>query len=427
MATTAAISGRTEASKTFLKLTQPIPDNAYPQPRILKAGQTYQFPFTFNVPNQLLPKSCGHRCETRGVREAHLQLPPSLGDKDLNAASGVPADDLSPDMAKIIYSIRTVFVRVRDSDSRETIVAEKSKRVRVVAAAEEQPPVSLAANLQDYRFREEKNIKKNMFTGRQGRLVMESVQPKSLHLPNPNSPGDGRVTTLATIMLRFDPATETSQLPRLSCLTTKLKAWTHYASSVRHNYPTKVQTVTDMTQGVHSDTILLSCRNIETVEWTKHTSTSARRTSTNWTPAPSSSFEPSGPFYTASILVPIDLPTTAKTFVPSFYSCIISRTYALDVTLGIHMAGPASATLSLKLPIQISCAENPGTRAMSASEAATNVMEAAEEADAVFRPRSIAPPGAMGVGGSAEMAALGAPPSYEVFPQQGGMSVSVMC
>lgn len=419
MATTAAISGRTEALKTFLKLTQPIPDNAYPQPRILEAGQTYRFPFTFNVPHQLLPKSCGHRCETRGVRESHLQLPPSLGDKDLNAMCSVPPDDLTPDMSKITYAIRATFLRIKDNDSRETIIAEKTKKIRIVPAAEEQPPVSLPANLEDYRFREEKTIKKNMFKGKLGRLVMESVQPKSLHLPNPNSSGDGRVTTLATIMLRFDPASESSQLPRLSSLSTKLKAWTHYASSARRSYPTKAQTMIDMTQGVHTDTIPLSCRNVETVEWTKHTTPSHRRTSTNWIPSPSGSYNSSTPFYTCSILVPIDLPCN-KSFVPTFYSCLISRIYTLDVSLSLHGPGPSSPSISLKLPVQLSCAENLGTGdgPMSAHEAATNAIEAAEEADAVFRPRSIAPP--------ANTENLGAPPSYEVFPQQGNMSVPVV-
>ncbi|KAI9689725.1 MAG: hypothetical protein M1822_009606 [Bathelium mastoideum] len=427
MATTAAISGRTEATKTFLKLTQPIPNSAYPQPRVLKAGQTYRFPFTFNVPTQLLPRSCGHRCDSRAVRDAHLQLPPSLGDKELNATSGVPADDLAPDMSKITYSIRAVFVRIRDSDSRETIVAEKSKKVRVVPAAEEEPPVSLEVNLQEYRFREEKTIKKNLFTGKLGRLVMESVQPKSLHLPNPNNSGDHRVTTLATIMLRFDPAGGSCHLPRLSSLTTKLKCWTHYSSAVRHSYPTKAQIMTDMTQGVHCDTIPLSSRNVETVEWTKYTAPASRRTSTNWTPAPSSAYNPSGPFYIASILVPIDLPNN-KSFVPSFYSCLVSRTYVLDISLSVHMAGPSSANLSLKLPVQVSCAENPSTaeRPMSVSEAAASAIEAAEDVDAVFRPRSVVPTGPMYLGGSANMADMGEPPSYEVFPQHGGMRVSVI-
>ena len=426
MATTAAISGRTEATKTFLKLTQPIPESAYPQPRILGAGQAYRFSFTFNVPGQLLPKSCGHRCETRGVRDAHLQLPPSLGDKDLNALSGVPPDDLSPDMAKINYSIRATFVRIKDADSRETIVAEKCKKVRIVPAAEEQPPVSLQANLQDYRLREEKNIKKGIFKGKLGRLVMESVQPKSLHLPNPSSSGNDHVTTLATIMLRFDPAGGSSQLPRLSSLTTKLKSWTHYASSARRSYPTKAQTMIDMTQGVHVESMPLSSRNVETVEWTKHIASSNRRTSTNWTPNHSSAYNPSGPFYTCSILVPVELPTH-KTLVPTFYSCLISRIYALDFSLSLHMPGPSSPSISLKIPIQISCAESQGAaeRTMSASEAATNALEAAEEADAVFRPRSIMPPDVGYLDGSTSLEGLGEPPSYEAFIQQGGMSVPV--
>ncbi|KAI7517025.1 hypothetical protein KC331_g21882, partial [Hortaea werneckii] len=52
LTTAAAASGRSEAFHQFLKLTQPGLEEHYPEANILKAGQTYDFPFVFGVPQQ---------------------------------------------------------------------------------------------------------------------------------------------------------------------------------------------------------------------------------------------------------------------------------------------------------------------------------------------------------------------------------------
>lgn len=61
-----------------------------------------------------------------------------------------------------------------------------------------------------------------------------------------------------------------------------------------------------------------------------------------------------GKFYTAQILVPTTLPLS-KNFIPTFHSCLISRTY----TLSLKMAAQG-LRLSLKVPIQV-CAQGSET------------------------------------------------------------------
>ncbi|KAI9709761.1 MAG: hypothetical protein M1820_003164 [Bogoriella megaspora] len=426
MANTAAISGRTEAAHSFMKLTQPGLEDHYPQSRILEAGQPYRFEFTFNVPSQLLPKKCTHPVATIGVRESHLRLPPSLGDKDLNAASSAPLDDLSPDMGKITYEIRATIVRVNERDQSESVVATKPRKIRVVPAVAEDPPVSLEANLTDYRFREEKNIKKNIFKGKLGRLVMESVEPRPFRLSSPSNGDNGLVDTLATVMLRFDPHDASSPLPRLSTLTSKLKSYTHYASSVRHAYPTKASVMIDMSQGLHTETLTLASRCVHQVEWETHASTPpGRRSSTNWLPPPSSSYNASYPFYTASIIVPLTLPAN-KAFVPNFHSCLMSRVYALDFSLSLHGPGPSSPTINVKVPIQVACAGSTAEqqRAASAQAAADDAVALGEELQSLYRPQSIAtaisgPSSTAAVEGegntTAPLRGSDEPPSYQVF------------
>lgn len=60
IATTSPTNGRTEAFQNFLRLVQPMDGFEYPENRIMQAGKTYKYPFTFVVPERLLPQSCTH-------------------------------------------------------------------------------------------------------------------------------------------------------------------------------------------------------------------------------------------------------------------------------------------------------------------------------------------------------------------------------
>ena len=60
VATTSPTNGRTEAFHNFVRLLQPMDPSAFPDPRVIEAGKTYKYPFTFVVPDTLLPQSCTH-------------------------------------------------------------------------------------------------------------------------------------------------------------------------------------------------------------------------------------------------------------------------------------------------------------------------------------------------------------------------------
>ena len=80
----------------FLELYQPIP-----LPSIENEGP-HAVPFTFIVPEQLLPSSYGHEYRESLVKDSHLRLPPSLGDSALASDGVTLLDDMS---ANCIISI----------------------------------------------------------------------------------------------------------------------------------------------------------------------------------------------------------------------------------------------------------------------------------------------------------------------------------
>lgn len=397
IATATPVNGRTEAFQVFLRLVQPMDPQALPESYILKAGQTYRFPFTFVVPEKLLPQSCTHARGGHRVQELHLNLPPSLGDPMTASLGKTLLDDMAPEMAVVSYAIKVRVIQGRGNTGKPIVAAEGSKRLRIVPAVEERPPITVHGGLKDdYRLRKEKELKKGIFKGKLGCLTMESSQPKSLRLPPLRSKNSCPVTTMATVHVRFDPADESAQPPALSSLSTKLKVATCFASVPMNDVPTKI---TDFhysnTKGVLVETIVLSSRCVASAPWERHSPHAPTRRDSAFStlsnpvvPEPSSSYN-GKTFYTAQILVPITLPKGSKVFVPTFYSCLVSRVYSLDIYLSLS-AIVSTPSMHIKVPIQISMEGNPEARPSISAEEARAI--AAREANDIFSPRIVTPP-----------------------------------
>lgn len=401
VAPTPPTSGRAEAFQSFLRLVQPMDDAAFPDPRVLQEGRTYSFPFMFKVPEQLLPQACTHQRENDAVLEEHLTLPPSLGDPMLASEDGkLLLDDMAPDMGVITYALKVRVTKGRGPRGKHMVFAEGSRKLRVVPARPERPPLSVReGQADDYRLRKEKDIRKGMLKGKLGRLIMESAQPKSLRLPPVRAEAHCPITTMATVNVRFDPACETAEPPRLNQLITKLKVLTIYGTVPMREIPSKASEFHySSTRGIYTNTIHLSSRCLASVRWEYHStiSTPIRRDSAfsllsgrgTSIPDPSVAYHGKS-FYTATILVPITLPKGSKLFTPTFHSCLVSRIYTLNLQLSAHAPG-IMPTLTLKIPIQVSAEGNIHARPAISDEEAAAIAE--REGNGIFQPRSLVPP-----------------------------------
>ena len=408
---------RITAVHNFLKLTMPMRDTDYPQPRIAEAGQTYKFPFNFVIPNQLLPRACSHKCNTDHVHHAHLQLPPSMGCREVSIQ-----DDLAPEMSKVQYSVKVKVVRNGD-DGKDVVLAEKQRKLHIVPAQAELPPMNILTGQSDYTLTKTKTLRKGVFSGKLGKITVSAIQPNAFILPSPSSGVKLPATAMATLNLRFDPHDKSSQPPRLGGLNTKIKATTFYAVRPNEFLPSHATMTAhfESLRSAYDTSVPLSSRCVEAVSWTKHKSAPAytRRGSASSSDSSDCSdncpdAKPGSEYYSATVLVPITLPSS-KTWIPTFHSCIVSRTYSIDLNLSIHTPGngvPAS-TVSLHLPIQIAADGNQNERApMTAAEAAAELADAEE----FLRPRVIEVPSAAHIGNSVLVPrASDLPPSYDDF------------
>ncbi|KIW70052.1 hypothetical protein PV04_02363 [Phialophora macrospora] len=377
IATTAPTTGRTTGRHTFLKVQQPIADGLLPDNGLFEAGVTYTVPFTFVVPDRLLPFICSHKVDNEQIRREHLQLPPSLGDPSVSGDGHMLMDDLAPDMSKISYSIRARATKW-NATGRLLELADKSERIRIVPAKEEAPPVEVDDMESDHIMRKEKSVKKGLFKiGKVGRLTAETTQPKSLRLPHPQKRQTEPVSTVATINLRFDPASPDDLPPQLDSIVSKLKVHTFFGAAPHRVIPeVRRHDNWSTLHGIYPESVSLSSRALSTVSWVRHdpaeresfsSSDLSRRpsgystTSMNSIPEPSCAYESGSPFFTASLPVPIALPTASgsnrpKVFVPTFHSCIVSRTYSVELNISFRTPGTnvSSSHVTLKTPIQIS-------------------------------------------------------------------------
>lgn len=395
IATTSPTNGKTDAFQNFLRLTQPIAPCAFPHSRLLEAHKQYVFPFHFVVPDALLPNACTHPKSDNFPNGAHLSLPPSLGDAMVAAVGKSLVDDMCPDLASIVYAVKCRITDGRTSSGRWNVAAENSKKLRIVPVAEEGPPLDVQGGDQDdYKLRKEKSIQRGMFRKKLGRITAEAAQPKSLRLHSIHSQETCPVTTMATLRVRFDPADEKAEPPKLTTLAVKLKVGTFYASLPLRDIPHKSNEFHySSVKCVYVDSLPLSSRCLDISNWTRHQSSDLTQAnaSAHDIPAPSSAYQGKC-FYTTSVIVPISLPNKTKYFVPTFHSCLMSRVYALDLNLAV---GPPKATvtdtvLHLKLPIQVSCEPNP--RAQYAAPPQLGAIMDAGPVDEHFEPRTIAPP-----------------------------------
>jgi hypothetical protein len=441
LTTAAAVSGRTEAFHQFLKLTQPGLQAHYPENNLLKAGQAYAFPFVFGVPQQLLPRICQHKTHNPAVRDTHLLLPPSLGEADPENRRN-ELDDMAPDMASVRYGVFVKLTKVKvleDGSYTTAVLASKARRVRVLPTTDELPPLDVSGEDSEYTLRKERTIRKGMLKGKLGTLVMEAAQPQSLRL-RAHTDREARTTTMATVMLRFDPSEEDSLPPRLGSLASKLKVCTFFASSARREFPSKNAGLYDQSQGMHTEQLNLTSRCVANVEWTKcrpgkanfieRRDSACSTTSLNVgeTPEPSASYKGQS-YYVARVLVPIALPTN-KAFVPTFHSCLVSRIYQLKLELGLQGTGIGSS-MDLKVPIQVSSEARTGeqTSQRGSVDSLAESLELDEDASDFFGPRTIRAHSEGFVGtsrlGSAPSIGADAPPGYTALPQRRHMSVPV--
>lgn len=341
-----SLSGQIDACHRFLKLVQPMDEASYPTPRILEKNRVYIFPFTFVVPDRLLPQICAHpKCNAQ-IEGAHTVLPPSL---TMLAGHGKALFNayVALEICRITYFVKVTIRRKAQAhvgNGPMEALAALAKDVRIVPAVDEAPPLITSGSPLMYCIRSERVVRRGFMRGKLGRLTAAVSQPKPIELQPPNCKAEDSVIGTVVIMhLRFDPFGDSQQPPRLKMVRKKLKVSTFFGVDPWEDYPHSTELAKARTgRGAYLESVPLSSLCVASAPWTEHLAfrddtlclDSKQSTSPDLLCASTSAapFTGSNKYYTTSIAIPITLPRN-RAFVPTFHSCLVSRVYSLDLSI----------------------------------------------------------------------------------------------
>ncbi|OQE26575.1 hypothetical protein PENSTE_c005G06292 [Penicillium steckii] len=222
------------AKHIFLSMHQPKDEMRIPISKVLRAGERYEFPFQFVVPEYLLPKICGHCKSNANVSHAHLRLPPSMS-SSTHKLYPTSNDGLSPDVVDISYSIR-VSVSAPPREERPCQpLCSVFRPIWIIPMASECPPMS-HLNHRLYRLHNSCTVKSTLWNFDDGRLLVSAQQPKPVPISTMEMTKAQYAGSIVAMELEF--ISETSQEPpKLSSVTASLMAVTFYSSKAWEDFP----------------------------------------------------------------------------------------------------------------------------------------------------------------------------------------------
>ena len=267
---------------------------------------------------------------------------------------------MTPKTCRVSYAVRaTISERPRDSTTASELLCDISKPVRVV------PSVSAKKHPEDgqahYLFKQI-HTPSGLTRRKTGQMQVAVEKPRPIRILSLGAGSTKTSTTAIELHLRFDPATNEPP-PRFHHVRSKLKAITHYCTIPGKDLPSPGEVESYETdREAYFTAISLSSQNVSSLEWAKLPSfdsvvgkgiENGEYTSDSESTVSTLVEYPSQGCYTTSITAPVTLPSV-KSLVPSFHSCLVSRSYLVELTLSYSMAhSVCSSSTSLWVPVEV--------------------------------------------------------------------------
>jgi hypothetical protein len=302
------------------------------------------------VPESISPQQCDHSTKDPEVEQAHTQLPPTFENRASRFWES-RGGSWAPKACRISYNIRVVL-----SERSQAAITSRSKLCDVSRSLRIMPAAKLARciDFPTYYLVQEKQSKCRSLGRNLGILQVVAEEPRPLQISSTSL--NNILTSVIQLHITFDPFTNTPP-PQLCKLRSRLEVSTYYGTSPWEDYPT-----TEDMQGSQTDreayitTIPLQSLNLTSSQWEKLPSFySAVEKSTDSTSeySVSSSKTHTQHSYTASVTVPVNL-LDEQALVPTFHSCLVSRTYAIELALSYQVPSAiCRSTINLRIPIEV--------------------------------------------------------------------------
>ncbi|KAE8152898.1 hypothetical protein BDV25DRAFT_169874 [Aspergillus avenaceus] len=327
-----------QISKTFLNLIQPFGTLPCQMSGMLHVGREYRIPFEFVVPAELLPQVCEDHHRHEQVRWEHLQLPPSMGRCLHNEKQSKEyLDDMSPTVLSIIYKIRFGLAKRCRKSGILASMQEWSQPVYINTPRFERAPLLISDTSKFYRVTQDARIVKGLCRNRIGSIFAQTTTQLAV-IQREN-------TIIRPVIINLQYKTS-PRLPLLNVtdIQCQLNAITSYSDTPWSDLPDMTDpSPWDFHTDCHEHTVTLQRPSLKPLQWQTDPSDTGcyqKNAAVDTT-------------YTATLEVPVILPK-CQMYTPTFYSCLVSRTYSLNISIYLRVEEQRSRTkISLTVPLQI--------------------------------------------------------------------------
>lgn len=305
----------------LLDLDMPMPYGTIPQPQIIQPGRTYKFAFHFVLPNILATAACTHNLNSDEIRRMHLQLPPSL--------TGWGRGESGPRGARVEYG---VIAQILGATTPQYAELESKQTFQFLPLPEfvEHPSWRISSKDQIYQFQTSQSLKRSLLSKSLGRISLSMDPPKPLVLDE-----SGRVLPplSAEIHVCLELLSDIQDLPQSCVVSAAVKSDTWFKDKPMQDWPH-----CNDRGNLYSSMETLTKKTSMSIAWKPEVSD--QRTNASCT---------SSDAYKSSLFVPLqDLASDERLLLPTFYSCLLSRTYNLHVIVTVFRA-----VLRLVVPMQV--------------------------------------------------------------------------
>ncbi|KAF4443622.1 hypothetical protein F53441_11388 [Fusarium austroafricanum] len=315
----------TTTTHRFLKIDLMTPEIPELISKRLEKDQVYNIPFSFTFPEELDPTICTHRVVSGSIEEAHLCLPPTVG--------GWDRDDMSTGAVEIEYAINAC-IKPSSAPPTENSQDITAKRVlRFIPKSTESPPLHVSLTSKRYTLQATKCLRRKSFKRSFGTISAAAIQPEPLHL---HPYGAVMAPSFIDVGLTFNPERDGTPPPQLDTVSLSVRSYTWHQADPYKGFPDLSEKPSLKEPMSTVIPLRVECPDMT---WVKHVIPSLENTKQR---------DLSPAFYSSTLRLPVSLSMNDNTFLPTFHSCLVSRTY--DVRLRLTFE---KGDLTIVTPLQI--------------------------------------------------------------------------
>jgi len=323
---------QTYRQHNFLEMQQRVEEEAFKSYEMVENGFLYRFPFTFTVPDQLTIHACRHQHQQWSSHNTHLDVPPTMGFYH-NGTKGTRLQNLCPENLSIAYAVEVTL-----KDEKGTLQSKEpwnfaSRQISILPLSN----INFPSNIRDKTSLFQPTPYPPPLYRKHAHLETLHIEPLTenpitICLPiNPSNSNMKEVQTTFPLRVGFIPRHRGS-LPQLNKISRRLMTYT---------------TLNAMQRSTHGqDKPHLDNHHVYTSSLPLPVLNMAARIKQSTTGSQSSRSE-------VILQVPVSLPLDVK-LMPSFDSCLISRSYTLELCLSWGLVGSKdSYSSTLEIPLEI--------------------------------------------------------------------------